>query len=108
MNAREELTKIASILAHCTGLPSDNPEDWDWCATTPKGERARILAIASESLEWSRSLAVRLRGAVDALPSVAAAQQKPDDALEDTCQAIRAKRTANDETPRRRSGKEAR
>ena len=34
--------------------------------------------------------------------------ERLDDALEDTCQAIRAKRTANGETARRRSGKEER
>ena len=65
MNARGDLAKIASILAHCKGLPSDNPEDWDWCATTPKVERARILAMADQSREWSRTLSVRLREAVD-------------------------------------------
>ena len=65
MNAREELTKIASILAHCKGLPSDNPEDWDWCATTPKVERARILAMAEQSREWSRTLSVWLSDAAD-------------------------------------------
>jgi hypothetical protein len=67
VEAYASLIKAAAQLAQGRGMISPYHDDHKWYVTTPRAERRRIIKLAEDADSQCKDLAMRIKGAADAL-----------------------------------------
>jgi hypothetical protein len=71
---QSELIQLAGTLVRGSFLPSDQPDDWTWCKTTPETDKRQMIEAAWRAHEWCKVLGVQARDMADALAAQATAE----------------------------------